>query len=74
MIEEGGEYRWVKITEQLEHWCDPQLSLATLRKLANKLIGLKQRLIDRGIPQQIIEMPVLSFDYIEDKLKRWELL
>lgn len=72
--EEGGEYRWVKITEQLEPWCDPQLSLTTLRKLANKLIGLKQRLIDRGIPQQIIEMPVLSFDYIEDKLKRWELL
>lgn len=72
--EEGGEYRWIKITEKLEPWCDPKISLRTLKSLAIKLIGLKQRLIDRGIPHQIIEMPVLSFDYIEDKLKRWELL
>lgn len=72
--EEGGEYRWAQITQKLAPWCDPDLSLATLRTLANNLLGLKQRLVDKGVPKQIIEMPALSFDYIEAKLKRWELL
>jgi hypothetical protein len=35
---------------------------------------LKQRLIDKGVPKQIMEMPALSFDYVEAKLERWELL
>lgn len=72
--EEGGEYQWIQISQKLAPWCDPDISLETLKSLANKLLGLKQRLIDKGIPKQIIEMPVLSFDYIEAKLKRWELL
>ena len=72
--EEGGEYRWDLITQQLGHLCDPRLSLGTLKSLAVKLLGLKERLIQRGVPEQIIKMPVLSFDYIEAKLKRWDLL
>ncbi|MBJ8437802.1 type II toxin-antitoxin system HipA family toxin [Acinetobacter lactucae] len=72
--EEGGEYRWAQITQKLAPWCDPDISLATLKTLANNLLGLKQRLVDKGVPKQIIEMPALSFDYIEAKLKRWELL
>lgn len=72
--EEGGEYRWAQITQKLATWCDPAVSLATLKTLANNLLGLRQRLVDKGVPKQIIEMPALSFDYIEAKLKRWELL
>ncbi|MDR2248516.1 HipA domain-containing protein [Acinetobacter sp.] len=72
--EEGGEYRWAQITQKLAPWCDPAVSLATLKTLANNLLGLRQRLVDKGVPKQIIEMPALSFDYIEAKLKRWELL
>lgn len=72
--EEGGEYRWAQITQKLEPWCDPDLSLNTLKALANKLVGLKQRLINKGVPPQIIEIPALSLDYVEAKLKRWELL
>lgn len=72
--EEGGEYRWAQITQKLAPWCDPNVSLATLKTLANNLLGLKQRLVEKGVPKQIIEMPALSFDYIEAKLKRWELL
>lgn len=72
--EEGGEYRWVQITQKLAPWCDPDLSIGVLKSLARNLVGLKQRLIDKGVPKQIIEMPALSFDYIEAKLKRWELL
>jgi serine/threonine-protein kinase HipA len=72
--EEGGEYRWEQITQKLAHLCDPNLSLTTLKSLASNLVGLKQRLIDKGVPKQIMEMPALSFDYVEAKLERWELL
>ena len=72
--EEGGEYRWIPITQKLAAWCDPDVSMNTLKALAGKLVGLKQRLIDKGVPQQIIEMPILGFDHIETKLERWELL
>lgn len=72
--EEGGEYRWEQITQKLAHLCDPNLSLSTLKCLASHLVGLKQRLIDKGVPKQIVEMPALSFDYVEAKLERWELL
>ncbi|APR70307.1 MULTISPECIES: type II toxin-antitoxin system HipA family toxin [Acinetobacter] len=72
--EEGGEYRWEQITQKLAHLCDPNLSMKTLKSLANNLVGLKQRLIDKGVPKQIMEMPALSFDYVEAKLERWELL
>ncbi len=48
--------------------------MKTLKSLANNLVGLKQRLIDKGVPKQIMEMPALSFDYVEAKLERWELL
>ena len=72
--EEGGEYRWHVITEKLAMYCPPEQSIHALNTLAHQLTGLKQRLIDKGVPQQIINMPVLGFDYIEDKLQRWALL
>ncbi|WP_130804975.1 type II toxin-antitoxin system HipA family toxin [Acinetobacter ihumii] len=72
--EEGGEYRWPEITQKLAKYCDPEVSFNALKQLGFKLIHLKQRLIQHGVPQQIIEMPVIGFDYIEDKLKRWQLL
>ena len=55
-------------------YCPPEQSIHALKTLAHQLTGLKQRLIDKGVPQQIINMPVLGFDYIEDKLQRWALL
>lgn len=72
--EEGGEYRWDDITQNLAHWCEPHISLNTLKTLAQQLIGLKQQLINKGVPQTIIDMPVLGYDFIEAKLTRWELL
>lgn len=72
--EEGGEYRWNDITQKLAHWCEPNISLNTLKTLASKLTGLKQQLINKGVPQTIVEMPVLGYDFIEAKLTRWELL
>ena len=72
--EEGGEYRWDKITKQLAPWCEPEIAMMMLKKLAAQLLGLKDRLITRGVPEQIMTMPVLGFDFIEVKLKRWGLI
>lgn len=72
--EEGGEYRWDDIAQKLAPWCEPKTSLESLKTLANQLIGLKQQLISKGVPQRIIDMPVLGYDFIEAKLSRWGLL
>ena len=72
--EEGGEYRWHEITQKLSNYCKPDVSLSALKKLAHDLVGLKQRLLQHGISAQILEMPVMGFDYIDHKLKRWQLL
>lgn len=72
--EEGGEYRWDKITKQLAPWCEPEIAMMVLKQLAVQLLCLKDRLITRGVPEQIMTMPVLGFDFIEVKLKRWGLI
>ena len=72
--EEGGEYRWDKITKQLAPWCEPEIAMMVLKQLAVQLLGLKDRLITRGVSEQIMTMPVLGFDFIEVKLKRWGLI
>lgn len=72
--EEGGEYRWESITQNLARWCDPAVSLAALKCLANQLKGLKQHLIHQGVPQSIVDMPSLGYDFTEAKLMRWKLL
>lgn len=45
-----------------------------LKQLATQLLGLKERLIARGVPEQIMMLPGMNFDFIEAKLKRWKLL
>ncbi|SDB87267.1 serine/threonine-protein kinase HipA [Acinetobacter boissieri] len=72
--EEGGEYRWAEICQHLGKHCPPEKSMQALKDLAQRLVGIKQNLIDRGVPHQIIDMPVLGLSYTENKLKRWQLL
>ncbi len=72
--EEGGEYRWQAICEKLNPWCPADESFAALQGLAQQLHTLQQRLGDYPVPQSILTMPALGFDYIPDKLKRWQLL
>jgi len=45
-----------------------------LRETAQQLLGLKARLVERGVPEQIINMPGIGFDFIAEKLRRWGLL
>ncbi len=73
-FEEGGEYCWYDIAQHLERLCPAQMLLATLTECAQSLVGLKQRLEKRGVPEPILNLPTMGFDYLEQKLARWSLL
>ena len=72
--EEGGEYRWHAIAEKLDSLCAKERVLQSLQETAKQLSGLKGRLEQRGLLPSILAMPVMGFDYLEQKLERWGLL
>ncbi len=73
-LEEGGQYNWQAIAAELADLAEPEQILNELKGLAGKLVGLKQRLHARGVPERILNMPVMGFDYLDDKLKNWGLV
>ena len=73
-LEEGGHYNWQSIAAELSDLAEPEQLLKELQGVAIKLVGLKQRLHDRGVPASILNMPVMGFDYLDDKLKNWGLI
>lgn len=74
IFELGGEYRFESIAESLAKWCEPDALFAELKALAQKLVDLKQRLKVRGVPQSILDFPAIGFDYLPEKLQRWNLI
>lgn len=62
------------IAETLADLVPTETLLSALQDTAQQLAGLKARLARRDIPQQILEMPAISFNYIPEKLRRWGLL
>lgn len=73
-FEEGGEYQWEQIAHALSDLCDPLAIMHALKTTAQQLSGLKERLHARGVPDRILNMPVMGFDFLETKLTRWKLL
>ena len=73
-FEEGGFFRWEQIIERLDHLCPQEKLLSELHSTAKKLVGLKQRLKSREIPERILDMPALGYESLDDKLKRWNLI
>ncbi|MBL1377778.1 type II toxin-antitoxin system HipA family toxin [Zobellella iuensis] len=73
-LEEGGHFHWQAIAEELADLVEPAQLLDELGELARKLVGLKPRLQNRGVPDSIIKMPVMGFDYLDAKLESWKLL
>lgn len=73
-FEIGGEYDFLGIAEVLTDLVPAQELLIELKRTAQQCLGLKQRLIERGVPQRIIDMPAIGFAYLEDKLTRWGLV
>ncbi|MEC9482699.1 MAG: HipA domain-containing protein [Halomonas sp.] len=72
--EEGGQFDWLAIADQLADLVPPQALLTELRETATKLAGLKLRLAERGVPESIMNMPTMGFDYLDQKLRSWSLL
>lgn len=72
-FEEGGRFDWHAIAQALADVVVPVRLLAELGQLALQLSGLPQRLATRGVPPRILTMPVMGFDYLDDKLQSWKL-
>ena len=73
-LETGGEYDFSAIAQSFADLADPDALLAELQSTAEKLLDLKHRLHQRGVPSRILEMAGLGYDYLPEKLKRWGLL
>ncbi|MBM7073592.1 type II toxin-antitoxin system HipA family toxin [Shewanella sp. 202IG2-18] len=72
-LEIGGEYDFVAIANSLSDVVNKDELLGSLKKTADQLVELKSRLEHRGIPEQILLMPSIGFDFISEKLTRWGL-
>ena len=71
--EEGGRFDWQGIAQRLDPLVPADDLLAELRQLGRRLKGLKARLRQRGVPNSILDLPALGFDYLDDKLDAWRL-
>lgn len=76
-LERGGEFEWEAIcnlvAKELEN-VDEIDCLNALKELASALTSTKQKLQSYGLEESFLELPVLGFNHIEDKLTRWKLL
>ena len=73
-FEQSGEYDWQGIVQKLADLGDETCWMNDLKALSIQLVGLKQRLSDRGVSQDILSMPEMGMNFIEQRLSRWGLL
>lgn len=73
-LEVGGTYNFIGIAESLSDLVPKDILLDELRGIATKCLNLKQRLAERGAPEQILNMPAIGLDYLSDKLTKWGVL
>lgn len=73
-FEQGGEYDWMAIVHKLADLGDDARWMNDLKAVSAQLVGLKQRLANRGVSQDILSMPVMGMNSIEQRLSRWGLL
>lgn len=67
-FEYGTDYDFVGIANQFD-FTDEILN--ELKALAQNLKGLKQRLANRGCPNEILNCPALGLDYLDEKMEKW---
>ncbi|QNI04584.1 type II toxin-antitoxin system HipA family toxin [Halomonas sp. SH5A2] len=73
-FEEGREFNWAAIAENLNAYMPPEQLMEELKALGNQLVGLKERLAARGVPKTVLASKAVGFDYLDDKLQRWGLI
>lgn len=71
--EEAGRFDWLAIAHALNDLVEPEQIIDELRQLATQLRGLRERLAARGAPVQLLAKPTFGFDFLDEKLKRWQL-
>lgn len=72
-LEEGGNFNWWLIADRLKPWVAPDRLLPALGELANRLLGLRERLHSRGVPPSILGFPSLGFPFLDEKILSWKL-
>ncbi len=70
----GGEFDWHAIAQQLGDLVEPEQLISELKALCGQLVGLRERLASRGVPEQLLARPALGMNYLDQTLKRWQLL
>ncbi|XQU08654.1 HipA domain-containing protein [Halomonas sp. LY9] len=73
-FEEGREFNWPAIAEHLSVYIPPEQLMTELKALGSQLVGLKERLAARGVPDALLASRAVGFDYLDTKLQRWGLL
>lgn len=72
--EEAGRFDWLAIAHALSDLVEPERVISELRQLAMQLGGLRERLAARGVPAQLLAKPTFGFDFLDEKLTRWQLV
>lgn len=72
-IEQGGHIEWFRLCEELEAYGDPNFFKQALIGLGMSLTELPERLRERGVPEQILDMPAMGFASLAKRLRQWRL-
>lgn len=73
-FEEGGEFDWPAIANALSDLVAPDELMEKLKAQAGRLMGLRERLQQRGVPARILDMPAVGLTTLDNKLSRWGLI
>lgn len=70
----GGEFHWHKIAQALSDHADADWLIMQLEELSGRLVGLRARLCERGMPASLIDRPAIGLDRVEQRLSQWGLI
>lgn len=73
-FEEAGQFDWYGIARALDDLVDAGQLLDGIKQLAGQCVGLRERLSARGVPATLLAKPTLGFDFLTEKLRRWQLI
>lgn len=70
-FEEGGRFDWHGIAIALADLVEPDRLISELSLLARQLVGLRERLQQRGVPERILTMPAVGLEYLDRNIDRY---
>ena len=72
--EEAGRFDWHAIAMALSDLVEPERVISELKQLAVQLVDLRERLAARGVPELLLAKPTFGFDFLNEKLRNWQLV